>query len=53
MKVAAAHAVASAVADDELSEDYIIPSAFNRKVVDAVAAAVAEATVASGVSRRR
>ena len=53
MKVAAAHAIASAVADEELSEDYIIPSAFNRKVVDAVAAAVAEATVASGVSRRR
>ncbi len=53
MKVAAAHAIASAVADEELSEDYIIPSAFNRRVVDAVAAAVSEATISSGVSRRR
>ena len=53
MKVAAAHAIASAVADEELSEDYIIPSAFNRKVVDAVAAAVAEATIATGASRRK
>ncbi len=53
MKVAAAHAIALTVADDEVSEDYIIPSAFNRRVVDAVATAVAEAATATGVSRRR
>jgi malate dehydrogenase (oxaloacetate-decarboxylating) len=42
MKTAAARAIASVVADDELSEDYIIPSVFNREVVGVVAAAVAE-----------
>jgi malate dehydrogenase (oxaloacetate-decarboxylating) len=52
MKLAAARAIASVVSDDELSEDYIIPSVFNRRVVEVVAAAVAEAAVASGVARR-
>src|SRR3712207_7769155 len=41
MKLAAAHGIASVVADDELSEDYIVPSVFNRDVSQAVAAAVA------------
>jgi malate dehydrogenase (oxaloacetate-decarboxylating) len=42
MKTAAARAIADIVADDELREDYIIPSVFNREVAPAVAAAVAE-----------
>jgi malate dehydrogenase (oxaloacetate-decarboxylating) len=42
MKLAAARGIASVVADDELDEDYIIPSVFNRDVARLVAAAVAE-----------
>ena len=42
MKLAAARGIASAVDDDELDEDYIIPSVFNRDVARAVAAAVEE-----------
>ncbi len=40
--MAAARAIAAIVDDDELREDYIIPSVFNRDVAPAVAAAVAE-----------
>jgi malate dehydrogenase (oxaloacetate-decarboxylating) len=43
MKMAAARAIAEIVAEDELREDYIIPSVFNRDVAPAVAAAVADA----------
>jgi malate dehydrogenase (oxaloacetate-decarboxylating) len=43
MKVAAAYALAGLVADDELSEDYVIPPAFMPGVADAIAASVAEA----------
>jgi malate dehydrogenase (oxaloacetate-decarboxylating) len=53
MKLAAAHAIASVIPDNELSPDYIIPSVFNRRVSEAVGAAVAEAAVATGVARRR
>ncbi len=42
MKVAAAQGIASAVADEELDEEYIVPSVFNRDVSQAVARAVAE-----------
>jgi malate dehydrogenase (oxaloacetate-decarboxylating) len=42
MKTAAARAIAGMVADDELREDYIVPSVFNRDVAPAVAAAVAD-----------
>ena len=52
MKVAAGHAIAATVGDDELAPDYIVPSVFNREVVVAVAAAVAAAADADGVSRR-
>jgi len=48
MKMAAAHAIAEIVAPDELREDYIIPSVFNRDVVGAVADAVAGEARASG-----
>ena len=41
MKVAAAHGIADVVSDDELAEDYIVPSVFNRDVAREVAAAVA------------
>ena len=50
MKVAAAEALAGLVGD-ELSEDYIIPAAFDPRVGPAVAQAVAEAARRSGVAR--
>ncbi len=50
MKMAAAVALADLVGDD-LSEDYIIPAAFDKRVGPAVAAAVAEAARRSGVAR--
>jgi malate dehydrogenase (oxaloacetate-decarboxylating) len=52
MKVAAAEAIAETISEDELNPDYIIPSVFNRKVAENVAEAVAEAAIASGVSRK-
>lgn len=51
MKVAAAYAIASLVGDDELSVDYIIPSALNKEVGAVVAKAVAQAAKDSGVAR--
>ncbi len=51
MKVAAAEAIASMVAPEELSPDYIIPSPFNPCVAPAVAAAVQAAARADGVAR--
>jgi malate dehydrogenase (oxaloacetate-decarboxylating) len=50
MKTAAARAIADIVALDELREDYIIPSVFNREVVGAVAAAVADEARESGAA---
>jgi malate dehydrogenase (oxaloacetate-decarboxylating) len=50
MKMAAAQAIADVVSDDELREDYIIPSVFNRSVADAVAAAVSEQAKQSGIA---
>ena len=51
MKIAAAHALAELISDDELSPDYIIPKAFDPRVGSAVAKAVAEAARKSGVAR--
>lgn len=51
MKVAAAHAIADLVSDEELNADYILPAAFDPRVKDAVAKAVAQAAVKSGVAR--
>ena len=48
MKTAAARAIADIVSGDELREDYIIPSVFNREVVGAVASAVADEARESG-----
>ena len=49
MEVAAGHAIAATIGEDELAADYIVPSVFNRDVVPAVASAVA----ARGRGRRR
>jgi malate dehydrogenase (oxaloacetate-decarboxylating) len=51
MEVAAGHAIAAAIDENELAVDYIIPSVFNRDVAPAVAAAVARAAEADGVAR--
>ena len=51
MKLAAADAIASAVSDDELSASYIVPSVFNKRVVELVAAGVARAAAVEGTLR--
>ena len=51
MKVAAAYAIAELVGDQELNAEYILPAAFDKRVKDAVAKAVAEAAKKSGVAR--
>jgi malate dehydrogenase (oxaloacetate-decarboxylating) len=50
MKLAAADGIASVVADDELSDEYIIPSVFDRRVSRAVAEAVAREAERTGVT---
>ncbi len=52
MKVAAARAIADCIGTDELSEEYIVPSIFNKQVTRRVARAVEAAARASGVARR-
>jgi len=51
MKMAAAQALADLISEEELNEEYIIPKAFDERVGAAVAKAVAEAAVRSGVAR--
>src|SRR5215204_1282342 len=51
MKLAAAQAIANVIPEEELSEDYIIPSVFDERVASAVAEAVAEKAKQSGVAR--
>lgn len=51
MKIAAAKAIASLVSDEELTADYILPKAFDKRVGPTVAAAVADAARKSGVAR--
>ncbi|MBQ9032732.1 MAG: NAD-dependent malic enzyme, partial [Parasporobacterium sp.] len=51
MKIAAANALAGLIREEELSEDYIIPAAFDPRVGKAVAEAVAQAARESGVAR--
>jgi malate dehydrogenase (oxaloacetate-decarboxylating) len=53
MKLAAAEAIASAVDDDELAPDFIIPSVFDKRVARLVAEASAAAAVRDGVVRPR
>ena len=52
MKLAAANAIAEIIGPEELHPDYIIPSVFDRRVAEAVAAKVEDAAYASGVARR-
>lgn len=51
MMVAATHAIAGMVGEDELRADYILPSALDKRVVPVVAAAVAEAARSEGLAR--
>lgn len=51
MKVAAAYAIASLVDESELNAEYILPHAFDPRIKDTVAAAVAEAARKTGVAR--
>lgn len=51
MKIAAVHAIANLIPDEELNEDYIIPGAFDERVAKAVAKAVADCAKNTGVSK--
>ena len=51
MKKAASFAIAELVSDDELNEEYILPVAFDKRIGKAVAKAVSEAAIKSGVAR--
>lgn len=51
MKIAAAKAIASIITDDELSEEYIIPGAFDKRVVEVVAKAVADEARAENIAK--
>lgn len=52
MKVAAVHAIADIIPEEELRDDYVVPSAFDPRVAPSVAAAVAKAAIETGVARR-
>ena len=52
MKMGAAHAIASLCTDDELNEEYVIPSAFDLRVADIVANRVAEVAERQGIARK-
>ncbi len=52
MKLAAAEAIAGVIPEDDLSEDYIIPSVFDERVAPAVAEAVSETAKQTGMARR-
>lgn len=53
MKVAAAQAIAGVIPEEELLPDYIIPSVFDRRVAVAVADAVAETAIQTGIARKK
>jgi malate dehydrogenase (oxaloacetate-decarboxylating) len=52
MKLAAAHAIAATISEEELSPEYVIPSVFNRRVAKEVGRAVAQAASESEIARR-
>ncbi|HEX8772404.1 MAG TPA: malic enzyme-like NAD(P)-binding protein [Pyrinomonadaceae bacterium] len=52
MKVAAAHAIAGIISENELHADYVVPSVFDKRVAEAVARDVEEAAYQTGVARR-
>ena len=51
MKLAAAKAIANVIPENELKPDYIVPTAFDKRVVEAVSKAVSEAAIKTGVSK--
>ncbi|AHV97086.1 NAD(P)-dependent malic enzyme [Paenibacillus sabinae] len=53
MKLAVAEAIASAVDESELNEHFIIPNAFDKRVVECIRKAVAEAAIRTGVARKK
>ena len=53
MKLAAAYAIAEIISEDELTEEYVIPDAFDKRVAEGVAKAVAKAAVETGVARKK
>ncbi|MCR4719974.1 MAG: hypothetical protein K5768_10130 [Firmicutes bacterium] len=53
MKIAASYAIASLVSCEELSTEYILPMAFDKRVSRSVAKAVAEAAIKSGIARMK
>lgn len=52
MKLAAAHAIAAIISDNELHPEYIVPSVFDKRVAEAVAHGVEEAAYQTHVARR-
>ncbi|MCH2204570.1 MAG: ACT domain-containing protein [Lentisphaerales bacterium] len=53
MKVAAAYAIAETIPEDSLCADYIIPSVFDKKVVNKVASAVKKAAQKTGIAKKK
>lgn len=53
MKLATVYAIANLISSEELSHDYVIPHAFDKRVAEAVTKAVAEAAIKSGVARKK
>ena len=51
MKIAAVYAIADIIPEEELTEEYIIPGAFDKRVAERVAKAVAETAVEEGITR--
>jgi len=51
MKLAAAYAIAAVIKEEELTPDYVIPDAFDKRVASAVAKAVADVAVKTGMAR--
>ncbi len=49
--MATAIAIASIVSDEELHEDYVVPDAFDERVVEVVAKAVSETAIKMGITR--
>lgn len=52
MKIAAAKAIASLITEEELNDEYVIPSPFDQRVAEVVAKAVAEEAIKEGLTRK-
>ncbi|WP_096200977.1 NAD(P)-dependent malic enzyme [Bacillus sp. FJAT-45350] len=52
MKIAAVYAIANLIDEEDLTDDYVIPAPFDARVAPAVASAVAEAAIRTGVARK-